>query len=375
MKSTMQAVFVTSRNSMGAETGGVQLYTREIVATLRLAGFTLQIVEYQPDRRLVTRLKRRLRPKPYANLLPPDLAGRVAMAQREAGAGFIFLNGGDLAPLAAGLRPLLPNDTRIVLLSYGLDSVDFLHTARARGEMTAMAAKKLGTQQFAECRQRESIDHVFCLAPFEAEIERWLGARKVEWLPRTLPGSEALDWQPDPNRIGCVSTLDHPPNWEGLVLFLRELKPLSPANLRFRLVGGPEHRGRQLAEMFPRVDYLGPLDDAALPAEARTWSCFVHPLFCYARGCSTKLAVALGWRIPIVTTTAGARGYVWREGEIPIAESAIELARLAIRLLEPTAGAAAREQINLVANSMPERGDVAKKLREALIGHESVLGS
>jgi glycosyltransferase involved in cell wall biosynthesis len=375
MKPTMQAVFVTSRNSMGAETGGVQLYTREILATLRLAGFTLQIVEYEPDRRPLTRLKRRLRPTPYANLLPPDLAGRVAVAQREAGAGFIFLNGVVLAPLAARLRPLLPNDTRIVLLSYGLDSVDFLHTARARGEMTAMAATKLGAQQFAECRQRETIDYVFCLAPFEAEIERWLGARKVDWIPRTLPNGEALDWRPDPNRIGCVSTLDHPPNWEGLVLFLRELNPLSAADLRFRIVGGPQHRGRQLAEMFPQVDYLGPLDDAALRAEARTWSCFVHPLFCYARGCSTKLAVALGWRIPVVTTTAGARGYVWREGEIPTAESAVELARLAIRLLEPTAGAAAREQINFVANSMPERGDVAKKLRDALIDHESVLGS
>src|SRR5207237_7690665 len=129
-------------------------------------------------------------------------------------------------------------------------------------------------------------------------------ARKVDWLPRTLPPGEALTWQPDPNRVGCVSTLDHPPNWEGLVLFLRELEPTAPPNLRFRLVGGPEHRGRQLAGEFVRVDYLGALNEDALAAEAKTWSCFVHPLFCYARGCSTKLAVALRWRIPIVTTNA-----------------------------------------------------------------------
>src|SRR5256885_6965213 len=274
------AIFLCTTNARSLESGGVQIYTREMLATLELAGFALTIIEYQPDRRPVTRLKRRLRPKPYSNLLPPDLAGRVAKAQSETRSRFIFLNGVDLAPLAAELRPLLPNDIRIVLLSYGLESVDFLHTARARGEMTAAAAQKLGAQQFAECRQRETIDHVFCLAPFEAEIERWLGAGKVDWLPRTLSSGEPLPWEPDPNRLGCVSTLDHPPNWEGLVLFLRALEPIAPISLRFRLAGSPEDRGRKFAVEFPRVDYLGPLNDSALGAEAKTWSCFVHPLFC-----------------------------------------------------------------------------------------------
>lgn len=361
------AIFLCTTNARATASGGVQLYTREMLATLELAGFELNIVEYQPDQRPVTKLKRKLRPKPYANLLPPDLPDRVATAQRQNEAHFIFLNGVDLAPLAAALRTRLPETTRIVLLSYGLESVDFLHTARARGEMTSAAAERLGAQQFAESRQREAIDHVFCLAPFEAEIERWLGARKVDWLPRALPAGDVLPWQPDPNRIGCVSTLDHPPNWEGLALFLRELDPIAPPNLRFRLVGGPEDRGRELARQFPRADYLGTLDDAALAAGAKTWSCFVHPLFCYARGCSTKLAVALGWRIPVVTTTAGARGYIWREGEIPFADTPAELARLAVTMLDPGNARNAREQIGRVADSMPDRREIAEKLRGALI--------
>jgi len=360
------AIFICTKNAREPSSGGVQLYTREILATIEVAGFAPTIVEYQPDRHPVTRLKRRLRPKPYANLLPPDLASRVASRQRETQSLIIFLNGGDLAPLAGKLRPHLPDDTRIVLLSYGLDSVDFLHTVRARDEMTSAAARKLGEQQFAENRQRENIDHVFCLAPFEAEIERWLGARKVDWLPRTLPPDQTLPWEPDRTRLGCVSTLDHPPNWEGLVLFLRALEPIAPADTRFRLVGGPENRGRQLSEQFARVDYLGALDDAALAAEARTWSCFVHPLFCYARGCSTKLAVALGWRIPIVTTPAGARGYTWREGNLPLADSPPALARLALRMFDRVTAEEAREQIAFVAHSMPDRDEVAEKLRGAL---------
>lgn len=365
------AVFVCTVNARAPESGGVQIYTREMLATLELAGFALTVVEYEPDRRPVTRLKRRLRPKPYANLLPPDLAGQVAQARNESRARFIFLNGVDLAPLSAALRVLLPNETQLVLLSYGLHSVDFLHTVRARDGMTATAAQILGSQQFAECQQRKAIDHVFCLAPFEAEIERWLGARKVDWLPRTLPPAAPLPWQPDSNRIGCVSTLDHPPNWEGLVLFLCALDPIAPSSLRFRLVGGPESDGRKLAAEFSRVDYLGPLDDAALAAEAKTWSCFVHPLFCYARGCSTKLAVALGWNIPTVTTPAGARGYVWGEGSIPLAETPAALAALAIQLLETAAAAEARDRIRQVASSLPDRSDVAGKLRAALLSAES----
>src|SRR5947207_1482498 len=149
----ISAVFVATRNALSTESGGVQLYTREILHTLDLAGFTLTIVEYEPDRRPLTRLKRQLRPKPYADLLPPNLASRVAKEQVATQSRVIFLNGVDLAPLAAGLRPRVPNDTRIVLLSYGLESVDFLHTARARNEMTKATARKLGAQQFAECRQ------------------------------------------------------------------------------------------------------------------------------------------------------------------------------------------------------------------------------
>jgi len=360
------AIFVCTQNARLPVSGGVQLYTREILDTLGLAGFALGIVEYEPDRHPLTRLKRRLRPKPYTNLLPSTLASRTIAAQREGQAQVIFLNGVDLAPLAASIRPQLPKDTRIVLLSYGLESVDFLHTARARGEMTSVAALKLGEQQFAESRQREDIDHVFCLAPFEVEIERWLGARKVDWLPRTLPRDPVLQWQPDSNRLGCVSTLDHPPNWEGLVLFLREFQRIVPDGARFRLVGGPPQRGRQLSEQFSLVDYLGALDNAALASEAKNWNCFVHPLFCYARGCSTKLAVALAWRIPIVTTHAGTRGYTWREGDLPRADTPQSLARLALRMLDRVTAEEAREQIALVARSMPDRHEVAEKLRIAL---------
>jgi hypothetical protein len=367
MEATIPAIFVTSRNALSPAPGGIQLFTREQMNVLRCANFSLTVIAYDVDRRPATRLRRRLRPRPYANLLPPGLADEVAAARRDTASHFVFLNSTDLAPLAGPLRERMGSgEAVIVLLSVGLDSVDYLHTARARGDASAADALTLGRQFFAEAQQREAIDHVICLAPFEAEIERWLGARRVEWLPRTVP-NQPLDWRPDPSRLGCVSTLNHPPNEEGLRLFLQEFAGLAPAGVRFRLVGGPASEGRALAARFAHVDYLGPLDEKALTAEAATWSCFVHPLFCYARGCSTKLAVALGWRLPIVTTAAGMRGYTWREGSVPCAEEPRELAALALRTLEPAAARAVRAQICVAARSAPTLAEVAARLREILL--------
>ena len=137
--------------------------------------------------------------------------------------------------------------------------------------------------------------------------------------------------------------------------------------MRFRLVGGPAAHGHALAARFAQVDYLGPLDEAALMAEAATWSCFVHPLFCYARGCSTKLAVALGWRLPVATTPAGMRGYEWREGNVPCAENPHELAVLALEMLVPAKARAVRAQICLAADSAPTLPEVAARLRAMLL--------
>ena len=345
----------------------MQVYTRELLETLRLAGFDLTLVDYDPDQRLITKLRRRIKPRPYQNIIPADLAARVAAAQKQDKAEFIFLNGVDLAGLGKLLRAQgIPAETRVVLFSYGLRSVDLLHTARMRNDLGGSSARTLGRHLFAEMESRQFIDAVFCLAEFEAEIERWLGVRQVEWLPRTVPQDQALAWQPQPDRIGCVSTVDHWPNREGLILFMEQLQRIALPEVQVRLVGSPRSHGEELAARFPSLHFLGRLDDSSLREEAATWSCFVHPLFFYACGSSTKLAVALGWQIPVVTTSAGRRGYVWADGSIPIAETPADLAKLALAQSKPETAQATREQVRAVVHSSPSVTDVAAKLRTAL---------
>jgi hypothetical protein len=283
----------------------------------------------------------------------------------------VFLNQVDLAPLAGALRAKLGPRVKIVLLSHGLESADYLHVLRARGAGTPFGdvgrsdLTKLGRLLVTESLHRQHIDQVFTLAPFEAEIERWLGARQVDWLPRTVTPCP-LEWAPGPGRLGYVGTLNHPPNSEGLLLLLRALAAAPVPGQRIRLVGGPADAAQALTRAFPFVDYLGPLPDAELRAEAATWTCFLHPLFCYARGCSTKLAVALGWQIPVVTTAAGVRGYRWREGELPVADTPGELARLLARLADPEVARASQREVCAVARSSPTLEEVAAQVRSAL---------
>ena len=182
----------------------------------------------------------------------------------------------------------------------------------------------LGRALLDEREQRRHLDAVITLAPLDAEIEQWLGARKVFTIPRTIT-RDRLVLQPVDGRVGCAATLDHPPNSSGLTRLFGALDGKVPANFRLRLVGGPPACGETLVRRYGFVDYLGALDDEALRAEAATWCCFVNPIFVYSKGCSTKLAVALGWGLPIATTRYGARGYRWDERVAPLADDPTEL--------------------------------------------------
>jgi len=215
-----------------------------------------------------------------------------------------------------------------------------------------------------ESIQRQFIDHVFCLSEFEVGLERWIGSRSVSWLPRIVE-IKPLAWQPNVGRFGFVGTLNHPPNAEGLNLFLKALV-LHDVSARVRVVGGPIEAAQELSIKYPVVDYLGQLDDQQLAREAATWTCAVHPLFCYARGCSTKLATYLAWQIPVVTTPQGSRGYSWKEGNIPQANDPNGLVKLALSMNKPEVVAAARMDLAKVAATSPTLHDVAQMVALSL---------
>ena len=305
--------------------------------------------------------------RPYGR----TLAGEIVQAVRQQPVDYVFLNQEFLAPLAPLIRPRLPAGCRIVILSHGAEITDLLHSVRLRHRLPLSRrllptpALLLGRVLESEQRFRDEIDAVCTIAPFDADLEKWFGVRRVAWIPRLIKPSP-LDWRPAGDRLGFVGTLDHGPNLEGLVQTLDALARTPGPSVRVRVVGGPQELGRWLADKYGTVDYLGTLDDAALAVEAATWNVFIHPIFCLPRGCSTKLAIGIAWQIPIVTTAEGRRGYLWDHGTMPEARDADDFVRICRTLLDPVAAQEAQREVARIAHSSPSVARVADMMCELL---------
>jgi hypothetical protein len=329
MNFNTSALIVAHHKVLQSTGGGVQVCNREYMASLEAAGFQLWPVSYDFQNRIFSRLANRIFPKVTKVAEPPGLFQKVHSAVRRTNAEFIFFGMNVFPELSLKLRRIFP-DVRQVLLSHGIESIDFCieqqirRRTRTENRYRPVAAQMLGRELFDEVEQRRWIDAVLTLSPLDAEVEKWLGSRRILWVPRTIM-ERRLEAQPVDQRVGCVSTLDHPPNSNGLLQLFDALEGKVSRNFRFRLVGSPTSQGSALAERYAFVEYLGALSDEQLRAEAATWCCFVHPLFDYAKGCSTKLAIGLGWGLPVATTKFGARGYLWDEQVLPLAETPNEL--------------------------------------------------
>jgi hypothetical protein len=359
---------------MAGSGGGVQMCTREYFSVLEACGFELTTCVYTRDRRLRTRLRNRLLDLVYVPYWLPAFPAEVAELVQHTSADVIFLNQVAVAPLVFELRKRLGSGIRLILLSHGLESADYVHELQGGNAFPKVigaanrrkSTRRLGRQLLHEARQRAELDFVFTLSPFETELERWLGAKGVDWLPRTASGHSALTWHPVLGRFGYVGTLDHPPNYAGLRLILDEVARHSITGLDIRIVGGPAKVGNTLAEKYEFVTYLGNLSDSLLEAEATTWTALLHPLFCWARGCSTKLAVALAWRLPIITTRPGCRGYVWRTGKLPLAATSCEFVQLMREASNLEHAAQMQSEVARISSTMPTIAEVAASVNRCL---------
>ena len=365
----LSGLLVSHRGNFEGNRGGTQICSEEYLETIRAAGVETHLHLLDHDSRISTRLRRRIvSSSTYDHVAPPAQIEELRRVVAETKPEYVFLNQVNLAGLAPDLRPGLGVGGKIILLSHGLESTDLLHHIRVSrelpltGRIRPTPAMALGTALLKETMLRRHVDGVLVLSPFDAALESWLGSHKIEWVPRLVP-DQRLDWRPSGDRLGYLGTIDHAPNFEGLVQAVEALEALKPqARPRIRVIGGPRHSGEWLQRKYASIDYLGPLPDAAAQVEVATWSAFLHPIFCAARGCSTKLAGAIGWGLPIVTTELGHRGYAWREGALSIGHTPAEFAARCVEALDPQAAARTRDGVLRVLASAPAKDDVARRI-------------
>jgi hypothetical protein len=362
-------LFISQSNFLKSGGGGVQICTREFIEVIRASDVDLTILPFEPDRRVSTALLRLVDSSPFVRPFAPDLPSRIEAAARQTPFDFVFLNQEVLAVLGPLLRSTLGARCKIVVLSHGLEHTDLLHIIRLRrslpisGRTRPTASVLLGRIFLAEQHFRQFIDGVCAISPFDADVERWLGTRRVAWLPRVVT-SQPLSWQPTPGRMGFVGTLDHAPNLEGLVAMLEAMAGQRIDGMTVRVVGSMEI-AQWLRSRFAHVEALGTLDDAALAVEAATWTAFLHPIFCLPRGASTKLALGLSWEIPVVTTAYGRRGYVWSEGG-PLEADTPEAFVAACQALDPVAAQRSRDDVRRAVATSPTVQSVAAQMRSFL---------
>ena len=285
----------------------------------------------------------------------------------------VFLNLSNTTPFASIIKAKFGKSVKVILCSHGNESTDYLHeVTRVKknylNRISFFSSFALGSMLIEEVNQRQNyLDGVLTVSPIEESLEKWLGAKKVIMIPRIVK-NKYLIRKPISGRIGFIGDLSHYPNFYGINEVCKSFELLSvKENMELRLVGSPKFIGEKLSSLYPFVTYIGYLENDDLENEVRTWSSFLNPVFYYSKGVSTKLAKALGWRLPVITTSIGCRGYVWSKGSLLIADSPLDMAKKINEFIE------GHEKIELITkeiedltNTLPTLVDNAKNLKDFL---------
>lgn len=370
----MRALFVHDpRDLEAAIPGGVQLCSREFLEIVRSAADAVELLPVRVTRHPWWRLRRALGLGSYLYYRPAELRPHLRERAGKPPPSHVFLNRTELLRLAPEIRRAWPA-ARLIVMSHGNQTGDDLYEVagpegrRSRGWTRLRSSAAIGFDLVFESQQRHRhVDAVCVMSQEEGLLERWLGTKQLFWIPRLIQ-SAPVEWNPVAGRVGFVGTLNHTPNLVALREICRRITVTAPPHPEFRVVGGPEEYGRQLAADFPCVTYVGRLDDAALRAEVASWSLFLNPIFWLSRGASMKLGQALGWGLPTLTTISGTRGY-----QLPsdlVAEVEDSPATFTERLLALSHDAPAlrslRTRLCAPDTAWPNAAEIGRRLREVL---------
>jgi len=162
---------------------------------------------------------------------------------------------------------------------------------------------------------------------------------------------------PDPKRVVFTATLDHPPNRDGILYFVREIWPLIQAaepDARLDVVGAnPLPEIQRLESDSIRVTGFVP-DIRPYIAAAGVFICPLR----FASGTRLKILEAMAMAKAVVSTSVGAEGIECTAGrDLFIADTPADFARQVIHLLHD---ANACRAVGTAARAVAERYDWAR---------------
>lgn len=352
--------------------GGVKVCSEEYLNLIReLYSVTLFIVKNRDS--IIYRVLVKLGLNVYNDYITERYILSLGEVIKNNKIEIVFLNLSNTAPFAQSIKQSIGSHIQIIICSHGNESGDFLHVnTRFRFHIPFyrlfFSNFVLGKMLVLEALSRQKyIDAVLTVSDIEVAIEKWVGAKNVYLVPRTISINN-LEHKPRLGRVGFLGDLSHAPNFYGISKVCEELNRMPDImNFEVILVGSSPLYGSQLANRYPFVKYMGYMHNTELELEVSTWAFFLNPVFYYSRGVSTKLAKALSWGIPVLSTSIGCRGYKWRSGSIILAETPLEMATSIYNLaFDSKEIKTAQVEIMNLANSTLSIKDIASDISQFL---------
>ena len=303
--------------------GGVSYCTNDFISLLQTK-FEVIIFPLTYNRSLLYRIKAKLGIDVFEDYNPADYKNDLYRCIENNGIKKVFINLSSASDVARVVKNKFGDDVKTILCSHGIEAGDFLHhTVRFRSLLSKlhilMSSYRLGKILKTELSLRLNyFDLVLTVSEVEVAIEKWLGAKKVAFVPRVLTPS-FINWQPVMGRLGFVGDVSHFPNYYGLLKLCEAVNINSnkkDKEIIIRVVGKSCRNLELITERFSFVQPIGYLDNDKLIEEAGTWMYYLNLVFYYSKGVSTKLAKGMNWGLPVISTEMGNRGYSFVKGNV-----------------------------------------------------------
>ena len=360
--------------------GGVQICSKEFLSIIENTVDELHFFKVRHNRSILFRMLYKLNLDNYLSYRPYRYRHQLKATLENNKISHVFINKSELLRFSKLIKEFkLQISPKIIIMSHGNESGDLLGNLTNPNPIfnrlyTFFGKIKLGLNLYTESLFRKNyVDLVCTMSEEESAIEKWLGINNPFYVSRLINREESIVRNPTKNIFGYVGTLNHTPNISALTQLFDLLKKTG-INSEIRIIGQPIHIGRNLESKYPFVKYLGGLNNEELLFEVKNWKYFINPIFYYSRGASMKLAKAIEWEIPIITTTAGKRGYAWQEGSlIETGNTAIEFANEMLKLdADPIHYNTLASEVIKIKQSTPTALQQGKKLRALLTGQPAI---